>query len=122
MSDVAPELDALWKLPSRWAEAHCRRPRSPVRTAQGGAPRVRPRANHRVPRSIDLLKFRPRGRRVTAVSVSSEWVPRNVQRYRAMDGNPLNVHPNNLAPMPPVVRARQVNRFWDTARLRKYYG
>ncbi len=54
--------------------------------------------------------------------LSSEWVPRNVQRYRAMDGNPLNVHPNNLAPMPPVVRARQVNRFWDTTRLRKYYG
>ncbi len=71
MSDVAPELDAIWKLPSRWAEAHCRRPRSPVRTAQGGAPRVRPRANHRVPRSIDRLKFRPRGRRVTAVSVAT---------------------------------------------------
>ena len=70
MSDVAPELDAIWKLPSRWAEAHCRRPRSPVRTAHGGEPRVRPRANHRVHSSIDRLTFRPRGRRVTALSAA----------------------------------------------------
>ncbi len=71
MSDVAPELDAIWKLPSRWAESHCRRPRSPARTAQEGAPRVRSRANHRDPRAIDRLTFRPRGRRITAHSAAT---------------------------------------------------
>ncbi len=71
MSDVAPELDALWKLPSRWAEAHCRRPRSPVRTAQGGEPRVWPRANRSVHSSIDRLTFRRRARRVTALSAAT---------------------------------------------------
>ena len=54
--------------------------------------------------------------------LATGWVPGDVQQYRAKDGDPLNVHPANLVPMPPVRRARPTNNFWDTERLREYYG
>jgi hypothetical protein len=54
--------------------------------------------------------------------LATGWAPDDVQQYRAKDGDPLNVHPANLIPMPPVTRPRATNNFWDTARLRKYYG
>ncbi len=71
MSDVAPELDAIWKLPSRWAEAHWRRPRSPLRTAQGGEPQARPRGRSPcspLDRSADVPDT---GRRVTALAAAT---------------------------------------------------
>lgn len=54
--------------------------------------------------------------------LATGWVHKEVQQYRARDGNPLNVHPDNLVPVPPLQTPRGNNNFWDTERLRQYYG
>ena len=54
--------------------------------------------------------------------LATGWVPEGVQQYRSRDGYPMNVHPDNLVPLLPLVTIRSNNNFWDTDRLRKYYG
>ncbi len=54
--------------------------------------------------------------------LATGWVPEDVQQYRTRDGDPLNIHPDNLVPVPPLERPRANNNFWDTTRLREYFG
>jgi hypothetical protein len=54
--------------------------------------------------------------------MATGWVHDDVQQYRCRDGDPLNVHPDNIVPLPPVRSARSRNNFWDRDRLREYYG
>lgn len=54
--------------------------------------------------------------------LATGWVHEGVQQYRTRDGDPLNVHPDNLVPTPALERARSNNYFWDTERLKDYYG
>lgn len=54
--------------------------------------------------------------------LATGWVHEGVQQYRSRDDNPMNVHPDNLVPVPPLVTTRTNNNFWDTDRLKSYYG
>ncbi len=54
--------------------------------------------------------------------LATGWVHEAVQQYRSRDGDPMNVHPDNLAPTPPISSARANNNLWDTDRLRDYFG
>ena len=54
--------------------------------------------------------------------LATGWVSQEVQQYRTRDGDPLNVHPDNIVPTPALSRSRSRNNFWDTERLREYYG
>lgn len=54
--------------------------------------------------------------------LATGWVHEGVQQYRSRDGDPMNVHPDNLVPVPPLTTSRANNNFWDTDRLREYYG
>ena len=54
--------------------------------------------------------------------LANGWVHDAVQQYRVRDGDPMNVHPDNLVPVPPLLVKRRNNHFWDTDRLRNYYG
>ena len=50
------------------------------------------------------------------------WVHDRVQRYRVVDGEPMNVHPYNLIPTPPVSRTRGSRSLWKLKQLRNYFG
>ncbi len=54
--------------------------------------------------------------------LATGWVHEDAQQYRSRDGNPMNVHPDNLVPVPPLTTPRVNNNFWGTERLRDYYG
>ncbi len=54
--------------------------------------------------------------------LATGWVHVDVQQYRSKDGDPGNVHPDNLVPLPPMRSARGRNNLWDTDRLRSYFG
>lgn len=54
--------------------------------------------------------------------LATGWVHEGVQQYRSRDGDPMNVHPDNLVPVPALVSSRSNNNFWDTERLKDYYG
>lgn len=54
--------------------------------------------------------------------LATGWMHSRVQQYRARDGNPLNVHPDNLVPVPPLETTRKTNNFWGLRRLREYFG
>ena len=50
------------------------------------------------------------------------WVSENVQQYRAKDGDPLNVHPDNLVPLPPLAAKRASNNLLSTEKLQELFG
>ena len=54
--------------------------------------------------------------------MANGWVPDEVQQYRAHDGNPLNIHPDNLMPLPVIERKRKASRLPGTQQLRTYFG
>lgn len=54
--------------------------------------------------------------------LATGWVHEGVQQYRSRDGDSMNVHPDNLVPVPALATPRANNHFWDTERLRAYYG
>jgi hypothetical protein len=54
--------------------------------------------------------------------LATGWVHPRVQQYRAKDGDPMNVHPDNLLPVPPLATARSANNFWSLRKLREYFG
>ncbi len=54
--------------------------------------------------------------------LATGWVPEGVQQYRTRDGDAQNVHPDNLVPTMPMVSVRKNNNFWDTEKLKDYYG
>lgn len=54
--------------------------------------------------------------------LANGWVDPKVQQYRTRDGNPMNVHPHNLVPVPPLVSSRGTNSLWGLKQLREYFG
>ena len=54
--------------------------------------------------------------------LANGWVDPETQMYLAKDGDPLNVHPQNIVPSPPKVTAREKNNLWSVDRLRTYFG
>ena len=54
--------------------------------------------------------------------LANGWVDPKAQQYRARDGDPMNVHPANLVPVPPIGRARAESSMWSVRQLRDYFG
>ncbi len=54
--------------------------------------------------------------------LATGWVHEGVQQYRSRDRDPMNVHPDNIVPVPPLETARRNNNFWDSERLKSYFG
>jgi hypothetical protein len=54
--------------------------------------------------------------------MATGWVSDDVQQYRTNDGDPLNIHPENLVPVPVLKRKRSADRFMTTEQLRDYFG
>lgn len=54
--------------------------------------------------------------------LANGWVDPKAQQYRARDGDPMNVHPQNLVPVPPITRARNGSSLWGLKQLRQYFG
>lgn len=50
------------------------------------------------------------------------WVDSKAQQYRVRDGDPLNVHPENLVPVPPITTSRKSSSLWGVKELRKHFG
>ena len=54
--------------------------------------------------------------------LANGWVDSKTQQYRSRDGDPMNVHPLNLVPVPPITRTRASSSMWNLKQLRNYFG
>ena len=54
--------------------------------------------------------------------LANGWVDSKAQQYRSRDGNPMNVHPENLIPVPPIGKTRENSSLWGLKELREYFG
>ena len=54
--------------------------------------------------------------------LANGWVDSKAQQYRARDGDPMNVHPQNLVPVPPIRRTRAESSMWGVTELREFFG
>ncbi|MBC8453124.1 MAG: hypothetical protein H8D69_01485 [Chloroflexi bacterium] len=54
--------------------------------------------------------------------LANGWVDSKAQQYRVRDGDPMNVHPQNLVPVPPIGRTRASSSLWGVKELRQYFG
>lgn len=54
--------------------------------------------------------------------LANGWVDPETQMYKVRDGDPLNVHPQNIVPSSPKKTARRTNNLWGLEELRKFFG
>ncbi len=54
--------------------------------------------------------------------LANGWVDSKAQQYRSRDGDPMNVHPQNLVPVPPIAKARSNSSLWSLKELREFFG
>ena len=54
--------------------------------------------------------------------LANGWVDPRAQQYRSRDGDPMNVHPQNLVPVPPINKTRASSLLWTLKQLREFYG
>lgn len=54
--------------------------------------------------------------------LANGWVDPRAQQYRSRDGDPMNVHLQNLVPVPPINKTRASSLLWTLKQLREFYG
>lgn len=54
--------------------------------------------------------------------LANGWVDTKAQQYRSRDGDPMNVHPLNLVPVPPIAITRSSSPLWNLKELRDFFG
>jgi len=54
--------------------------------------------------------------------LANGWVDPRAQQYRSRDGDPMNVPPQNLVPVPPINKTRASSLLWTLKQLREFYG
>jgi len=54
--------------------------------------------------------------------LANGWVDSKAQQYKVRDGDPMNVHPQNLVPVPPIVRTRADSSLWGVKELQEFFG
>ena len=54
--------------------------------------------------------------------LANGWVDTKAQQYRSRDGDPMNVHPLNLVPVPPIAITRSSSSLWNLKELRDFFG
>jgi hypothetical protein len=54
--------------------------------------------------------------------LANGWVDSKAQQYRVRDDDPMNVHPLNLIPTPPIARTRSNSSLWGVRELREFFG
>ncbi|MDA0597013.1 MAG: hypothetical protein O2921_08075 [Chloroflexi bacterium] len=54
--------------------------------------------------------------------LANGWVDAKAQQYRARDSDPMNVHPQNIVPVPPIKWTRAESSLWGVTDLREFLG